>query len=131
MIRSLGISAALLGMVAVILGAWGAHGLKPHIEPERMSLLETAMLYMFVHVLAALICAFVAGTKSNRWLVLAGYSFIAGSVLFSGSLYLLAARDFVTVLPPAILGPVTPVGGLLFVLGWICLLIYFIRLNNS
>ena len=117
--RSIIITAALLGMVAVITGAFGAHGLKALITPQQLEVWHTAVQYNFYHVFALLFLAVFAKGK-NSWVSASYYLFTLGIVFFSGSLYLLACRDLLHI-QSNIIGPITPLGGLLFIGGWISL----------
>lgn len=114
-------TAALLGLLAVMLGAFGAHGLKPHLTPDQMEIYQTANRYHFIHVLALLFTA-ILWRGDNKLLTYSGIAFIVGIVLFSGSIYLLATRELLGIesLTP-ILGPITPLGGLFFMAGWLLL----------
>ena len=106
----LGVLAALLGALAVALGAFGAHALRGRLEPGDLATFDTAARYQLVHALAA---AFAAGRAGHRGATAAAAAFLAGAVLFSGSLYALALGA------PRILGAVTPFGGLALILGWL------------
>jgi uncharacterized membrane protein YgdD (TMEM256/DUF423 family) len=112
---------AILGALAVGIGAFGAHGLKPHLSPYQIEIFEKGVQYQFYHALALLATGLLLlqspGNSRLRW---AGWLFVAGIVFFSGSLYLLACRDLI-VIPVAWVGPVTPLGGLCFLGGWIAL----------
>lgn len=114
---------AALGASAVIIGAFGAHGLKPHLSPYQLEIFEKGVQYQFVHALAlfgtALLMSRNTPNKLLRWS--ANY-FVVGIFLFSGSLYLLACRDLIPI-SVAWVGPVTPLGGLCFLGGWITLLL--------
>ena len=112
---------SVLGGLAVILGAFGAHGLKEVLSPERLQTFETAVRYQFYHALALLICGILAKMESEKGYVRAGNLFLAGIILFSGSLYLLIALN------QTILGAITPFGGVAFIAGWIFLLIAAIK----
>lgn len=115
--------AALLGALAVGLGAFGAHGLKPRLTEYQLDIYEKAVLYQFVHALALLGVALALHHFPQRvWLKRAGWLFIAGMLAFSGSLYLLACRDLLP-FPVGWAGPVTPLGGLCFLAGWTSLLV--------
>ncbi|MFN0175196.1 MAG: DUF423 domain-containing protein [Saprospiraceae bacterium] len=110
--------AALLGALAVGIGAFGAHGLKPQLSDYQIAIFEKGAQYQFYHVLALLAVALLLRqSPENRWLRRAGWFFIAGIVGFSGSLYLLACRDLLS-FSVAWAGPVTPIGGLCFLTGW-------------
>ena len=109
----------LLGTVAaflaVTLGAFGAHGLRARLSPEMMAVFQTGVQYHMYHALALILVSGIMG-RMNGWLIqTAGWCFAAGIVLFSGSLYLLATTGV------TILGAITPVGGLFFLIGWACL----------
>jgi uncharacterized membrane protein YgdD (TMEM256/DUF423 family) len=112
---------ALFGLAAVLIGAFGAHGLKPLLGTYQLDIFEKGVQYHFVHTLAlfgvALLLERNSTSKFLRW---SAYLFIAGIFFFSGSLYLLACRDL---LPFSVFwaGPVTPIGGLCFAAGWLAL----------
>lgn len=112
---------ALLGALAVGIGAFGAHGLKPHLTDYQIAIFEKGVQYQFIHVLALLAVGLWLQQKpANAWLTRAGWLFVAGIVGFSGSLYLLACRDLLA-FPVAWAGPITPLGGLCFLAGWLFL----------
>ncbi|HEX5001514.1 MAG TPA: DUF423 domain-containing protein [Bacteroidia bacterium] len=112
--------AAVSGAVSVLLGAFGAHTLKEHLPAEALQVFETGVRYQFIHTIALLLC----GVLSDRFLTLrAGKFFVAGIVLFSGSLYLLALRSQLGIDSWTWLGPLTPLGGIMFILGWISLFV--------
>jgi uncharacterized membrane protein YgdD (TMEM256/DUF423 family) len=117
-----GLIAAFYGATAVITGAFGAHALKEKLDVFQLQVFEKGVQYQFYHV-AALLAVFLLGTKiQNSWLNIAGWFFTFGILFFSGSLYLLATRDLMgTAGLTPILGPITPIGGLCFIIGWVCL----------
>ncbi|MGB0141546.1 MAG: DUF423 domain-containing protein [Luminiphilus sp.] len=106
--------ACLLGLMAVALGAFGAHALSSSIPESRQATWATAVDYHMFHVLGMLALAAVFRGAQSPWVVRAQTSFVMGIALFSGSLYALVLLDI-----PA-LGAVTPFGGLCFMLGWLC-----------
>ena len=106
--------AAVFGCLAVLLGAFAAHGLKSTLSTEHLAVLQTGVHYQFIHALALLLVAVLAQGRPSWSLLLATVFFTLGVVLFSGSLYVL-------VLTPFKPGLITPVGGSLLVLGWVCL----------
>ena len=106
--------ACLLGLMAVALGAFGAHALSSSITESRQATWATAVDYHMFHVLGMLALAAVFRGAQSPWVVRAQTSFVMGIVLFSGSLYALVLLEI-----PA-LGAVTPFGGLCFMLGWLC-----------
>ena len=106
---------AVSAFVAVAAGAFGAHGLKSRLSAEMLSVFETAVRYQTYHALALLAAAWAVSQWPGRAAVSAGWLFVAGTVLFSGSLYALALTGIRS------LGAITPLGGLCFLAGWICL----------
>jgi len=115
--------ATLSGALAVALGAFGAHGLKPLLTEYQLAIYEKGVHYQFYHTLALMAAAMLMNGNNNaRYLRLSGWFFTAGILCFSGSLYLLACRDIMAV-PVAVLGPVTPLGGVCFIAGWVLLLL--------
>jgi len=110
---------SLVGFLGVAAGAFGAHGLRGRLSPDMLAVFETAVRYQMYHVFALLITAVVIGRVGDaRLLTIAGWSFITGIVLFSGSLYALALTRISS------LGAITPLGGLAFLVGWACLAIF-------
>jgi uncharacterized membrane protein YgdD (TMEM256/DUF423 family) len=107
----------VLGMAGVVIGAFGAHGLRPHLDAHQLEMFEKGVYYHFVHTLTAMFCGLYYYQHSRVEVLRAGWLFIAGVVCFSGSLYGLATATL-TGMPLAILGPITPIGGLLFIAGW-------------
>ena len=122
------ITASLLGVLAVITGAFGAHGLKALITSAQLEIWHTAVQYNFYHVFALLFLS-TFGRFKNNLIVAAYYFFTFGIILFSGSLYLMACKDILGLNTglTKVLGPITPVGGLLFILGWIMLALAALR----
>lgn len=112
--------ACVLLALAVVNGAFGAHMLKALLDPTQLQAWQTAVLYQFIHALGILFLSGSSGlTDFNpKRARVAGYLLAAGIVLFSGSLYLLTTQDLLG-WRAGFLGPVTPVGGLLFIAGWI------------
>lgn len=114
------ITASLFGVLAVIAGAFGAHALKARLTPQELQVWHTAVEYHFYHVFALLFLSTFARFK-NKLIITSYYLFTFGIIFFSGSLYLLSCRDLLGWNWLAIMGPITPIGGLLFILGWIIL----------
>lgn len=109
--------ASAYGFLAVALGAFGAHGLRNKLSPELMAVYRTAVEYHFTHALALLAVALLVQRVSGTWINVAGVGFSLGILLFSGSLYVLALSGI------RWLGAITPLGGLLFLLGWAALFV--------
>lgn len=119
--RTFGLIGALSACMAVATGAFGAHGLRKLVGPDLLATWETAARYQMYHALALLAVAALAtgpGEAPARW---AGRLFIAGTVLFSGSLYALVLTGITRI------GVVTPLGGVAFLAGWIALALAILR----
>ena len=106
---------ALSGFIGVAAGAFGAHGLRSRLSPEMLGVFETAARYQMYHALALIGVAWAATRWPGGGIHLAGWSFVAGTVLFSGSLYVLSLTGI------RWLGAITPLGGAGFLLGWLSL----------
>jgi uncharacterized membrane protein YgdD (TMEM256/DUF423 family) len=113
--------ASVLGALSVALGAFAAHKLKEIFPADAQSIFETGVRYQFYHVFALFVVAILSEKFKGKWINWSGYCFIAGIVLFSGSLYTLAAlkaRDSVGLQG---IGIITPIGGVFFIVGWLLL----------
>lgn len=124
MIKSILVFAAINGALAVALGAFGAHALKQSLSASALQVWHTAVQYHFVHVLALLAVGLLL--KTTGLLMpgkVAGIAFMLGIILFSGSLYGLALGG------PKLLGPITPLGGVCFIVGWVALALQVWRVN--
>ena len=106
---------AVAGAVGVALGAFGAHGLKTRVDADLLAVFETGVRYQMYHALALLAVGWAATRWPGSWVGAAGWLFLAGIVVFSGSLYLM------TLTGARWLGAITPLGGLAFILGWVSL----------
>ncbi len=106
---------ALSAGLGVALGAFGAHALRARLSSERLATFETGVRYQLYHAFGLLLIAAAASAwPDSLWLTIAGWAFTAGTLLFSGSLYLLAFSG------QRRWGAITPLGGLAFIVGWIC-----------
>jgi uncharacterized membrane protein YgdD (TMEM256/DUF423 family) len=108
---------AIAAGLGVVLGAFGAHGLKDRVAPDLLAIYETGVRYHLVHALGLLAVGWATERWPGPWATAAGWLFVAGIVVFSGSLYLLAVTGI------RWLGAITPVGGLAFIAGWVALAI--------
>ena len=117
--------ACLLGLIAVALGAFGAHAIGNVVSEARLAIWTTAVQYHFFHVLAVLVLSAVFRNNADRWVNRAQASFLVGAGIFSGSLYALVLTDI-----PA-LGAITPVGGLLLMLGWLFAFVAAVKAHRS
>ncbi len=108
--------AAILGFLGVAFGAFGAHALRNRLSPEMLSVFEIGVRYQMYHALGLIAVAWATTRWPEANLNAAGWAFIVGIVVFSGSLYLLSATDI------RWLGAITPIGGLAFLTGWAILI---------
>lgn len=115
MLRLFVLLAAFFGFTGVALGAFAAHGLKHRLSAEYLAVFQTGVQYQLLHALALLGLALLVAHLPRRLLAVAGGLFVAGILLFSGSLYLLTLSGL------GRLGLITPLGGLAFLAGWACL----------
>lgn len=118
---------AILGFLAVAAGAFGAHGLEGKLEPRALAQYETAAKYQMYHALALLVVGLLAISvrTPNASLQVAGWAFLLGMILFSGSLYAYALSGL------RWLGMITPFGGLAFLIGWLALAVGAYELRNA
>ena len=103
---------ALLALLGVALGAFGTHALRTRLPTERLGAFETAVRYQLIHAVALLAVAWLVERVPHRAVAQAGWLLVLGTVIFSGSLYALALSGI------GLLGAITPLGGLLLLLGW-------------
>ncbi len=106
---------AISGFIAVAAGAFGAHGLRARVSPDLVAVFETGARYQMYHALGLLLVAWATTRWPGAATSAAGWLFVAGTVIFSGSLYALTLSGVRT------LGAVTPIGGVAFLAGWIAL----------
>ena len=109
------IAGSLSAFLAVALGAFAAHGLKGKLAAEMFNIFEVGVRYQMYHALALLAVAWASSRWPGSGITAAGWLFIVGTVIFSGSLYLLSLGG------PRWLGAITPIGGAAFLIGWLCL----------
>lgn len=123
MARIFFIIGSVLGGIAVATGAFGAHGLRNLVQSGDLGTWETAAQYQMYHALALLAVGFSIETwpEAAKFFITGGWFFIAGVLLFSGSLYIMVLTGIKQ------LGAITPIGGVLFVIGWILLTLGLIR----
>ncbi|UJF28668.1 DUF423 domain-containing protein [Kaistella sp. 97-N-M2] len=116
---------AIYGLVSVILGAFGAHALKKVISVEKLASFETGVRYQMYSALFLLVVGYILKfeTPSEKWISIL---MIAGTFIFSVTIYLLAFSE-VAAIPTKIVGPLTPLGGLLMIVSWAMLIWYFVK----
>ncbi|MGH7847940.1 MAG: DUF423 domain-containing protein [Candidatus Binatia bacterium] len=110
------LSGSISGFLGVALGAFAAHLLKERLTPEMTNIFEVGVRYQMYHAMALLAVGWAATRWSSPSIVMAGWSFIVGTLIFSGSLYVLSLTG------ARWLGAITPLGGLAFLVGWLCLI---------
>jgi uncharacterized membrane protein YgdD (TMEM256/DUF423 family) len=121
------VTAAILGGLSVVLGAFGAHALKKYVSAEAVGTFETGVRYQFYHCFALFFVGILYEAFPAKWLNWSGYCFIIGVLLFSGSLYLLTALHSTEQVGLRKIGIITPVGGLFFIAGWLFLIVSLIK----
>ncbi len=118
------IAAAIVGGLAVAIGAFGAHGLERITNDNKiLHGFQTGVQYQMYHALALLAVAILYNELPANWMKWSGICFIVGIILFSGSLYLLTFLKIQGSTAVKFVGPVTPLGGIFFITGWLCLLL--------
>lgn len=115
------LSGAVFMALGVLLGAFGAHALKSQLSPEMLQVYKTGVEYQFYHALGLLLIGLIGFRMDSKWLRWSGILLIAGILLFSGSLYALSISGI------KMLGAITPIGGLSFVAGWVCLAVGIVK----
>lgn len=115
--RNILLFGAIFMALAVLLGAFGAHALKKVLSPDMLAVYKTGVEYQFYHSLGLLLIGLIGFQIDSKWLRWSGILLVAGIILFSGSLYALSISGI------KVLGAITPIGGLSFVAGWVCLAI--------
>ena len=110
------VTSSILAALTIAIGAFGAHGLKELVDEQAIRSFETGVRYQMYHILALLIIGFAGKLtlKTKKWVVC---FFLLGILFFSGSIYLLALKSVLS-FSVGFLGPITPIGGLLFIIGW-------------
>ena len=122
----LGIGTFLAGL-GVILGAFGAHGLKKLVGPETVNTFQTGVQYQMYHAFALLIVGILYERFQSNLLNYAGAFFLIGILLFSGSLYLLSSLKAMNKVGLSGIGLITPIGGVMFIIAWVLLLVAVLK----
>lgn len=130
MTKKLLITGSILAGLSVALGALGAHWLKENISSAAVASFQTGVHYQMVHALAMLVMAALPVKFHNKLFRFAYYAFLTGTILFSGSIYLLSTRE-ITGWDWPWMGPVTPLGGILFITGWILMILSAFRVDDG
>jgi len=131
------VSAFLMGMLSVIIGAFGAHTLREQwmLSESSMRIFNTGVSYQFYHTIALLFCGLfypqVKFINLAQLVKISAIFFLLGIFFFSGSLYLLSTRHYLEIAHWKWIGPLTPIGGLFFILGWILLLVAGLKFRTT
>ena len=112
---------SILGGLSVVCGAFGAHALRERLSPENMAIFEIGARYQMYHAFALIAVGLISVKIDHPALKVAGYAFFVGTLIFSGSLYILALSE------ARIWGAITPIGGAAFILGWAALAFAVLR----
>ena len=124
--------AGLFGTTGVALGALGAHALKQKMHEgiltiDQLNAFDTATKYQLMHAIVLFILAYINRDKKSKLYTMASYLIVFGVILFSGSIYMLSTQNISGFNAGFIFGPVTPLGGLLLIAGWICITIQALK----
>lgn len=119
--------ACFYGGTAVILGAFGAHFLKEKLSIDQLDSFKTGVYYQFIHALFLLFIGIQMEKSTGTWLTTSSYMVIIGIAFFSGSIYLLSTKELLGIPSLKWLGPITPLGGLLMILSWFSLIVFFVK----
>lgn len=130
MTKKLLITGSILAGLSVALGALGAHWLKVNISSSALISFQTGVQYQMYHALTMLMMAALPRKFHIRLFRFAFYAFLTGIIFFSGSIYLLSTRE-ITGWSWSWMGPLTPLGGILFIAGWILLIFTAVRVKNE
>lgn len=117
------IIAGILGAIAVIMGAMGAHALESLISANSLKSYLTGARYNMVHAITLLALAANKQHLAPKWFKISTYAIFIGTLLFSGSIYLLSTSAITGIEAKSILGPITPIGGLVLISGWVSIVL--------
>ena len=125
------IKGAILGMLAVLGGAFGAHALKEILTPEHLASYQTGIRYQLIHAVVLLLLFVLTLKFDNKQFKIAANLIFWGVVLFSGSIYILTLKNIIGLEALKFAGPITPIGGLLIISGWIMLILGGLKLKSK
>jgi uncharacterized membrane protein YgdD (TMEM256/DUF423 family) len=129
--KSFLVSGIICAALAVAFGAFGAHGLKKWVDTEAIDVFKTGVQYQFYHALALIITAILSQKIFDSKIKWAGHFFLGGIILFSGSLYSITFCKAMELSVPKWLFPLTPLGGVFFICGWLILLFSVLKSDNQ
>jgi len=123
------IKAGILGMIAVVFGAFGAHALKQILTPEQLESFQTGIRYQLIHAVVLLFLFLIIEKHQSKQLRVASHLIFNGVILFSSSIYVLTLKNMLGIEILKFAGPITPIGGLLLILGWIFIVVGGVKLK--
>ena len=123
------VKAGVLGAIAVIGGAFGAHALKEVLNYEQLASYHTGVRYQLIHAVVLLFLSLLIDKCKSNHFIVASKLFFWGVILFSGSIYLLTLKNILALEMLKLAGPITPIGGVLITLGWVYLIIGSVKLK--
>jgi uncharacterized membrane protein YgdD (TMEM256/DUF423 family) len=124
------IIAGVMAIIAVIMGAMGAHALKEVLSPEKVNSILTGVRYNMYHAIALIAVLGISSHLDPKWMKNGVLLMMIGTLLFSGSIYVLSTSSLTGIPLNAILGPATPIGGMLLILGWLSIIIGALKVNS-
>ena len=125
------IKGAFLGMIAVLGGAFGAHALKEILSPEHLASYQTGIRYQLIHAVVLLFLFILTLKFENKQFKTAAKLLFWGVILFSGSIYILTLKNIIGLEVLKFIGPITPLGGLLIISGWVMIILGGLKLENK
>lgn len=125
------IKAGILGAIAVLGGAFGAHALKEVLTVEQLSSFQTGVRYQLIHALVLILLALLIEKYESKHFRLASKLIFFGVILFSGSIYILTLKNIIGLEVLKFVGPITPIGGTLIIAGWILVIVGGIQLKSN
>ncbi len=125
------VKAGVLGMIAVIFGAFAAHALKQILTPEQLESFQTGVRYQIIHAVVLLFLFLIIERYPSKQLIIASHLIFYGVLLFSGSIYVLTLKNMLGIETLKFAGPITPIGGLLLILGWIFIVVGGVKLESK
>ena len=123
------IKGGILGMIAVLGGAFGAHALKEILSPEHLISFQTGVRYQMIHAVVLLVLFLLTLKFESKQFKIAAQLIFWGVILFSGSIYLLTLKNIIGLEALKFVGPITPIGGLLIICGWVFIVFGGVKLK--
>ncbi len=123
------IKAGIFGLIAVLGGAFGAHALKEVLTPEQLISFQTGVRYQLIHAVVLLFLFFLIGRYESKQFRIAAKLMFWGVILFSGSIYILTLKNIIGLDVLKYVGPITPIGGLLIISGWVFIVIGGVKIK--